>query len=98
LLAPLALLPALPDSVAGRYARDYYGASAPSRRHRTTTFLSRHPYADCRSTGTARDGSRVHSKPIDQLGVQLYSGSIANGYAADFHRGLPTDVATRLRS
>jgi hypothetical protein len=26
-------------------------------------------------------------KPIDQLGVQLYPGSLANGYAADFHRG-----------
>src|SRR5258708_7997594 len=29
LLAPLALRPALPASVTGRYARDYYGASAP---------------------------------------------------------------------
>ena len=29
LLAPLALRPALPASAAGRYARDYYGASAP---------------------------------------------------------------------
>jgi len=29
LLAPLALRPALPASATGRYARDYYGASAP---------------------------------------------------------------------
>jgi hypothetical protein len=29
LLAPLALRPALPASMAGRYSRDYYGASAP---------------------------------------------------------------------
>jgi len=29
LLAPLALRPALPASTAGRYSRDYYGASAP---------------------------------------------------------------------
>src|SRR5208282_2882747 len=30
LLAPLALWPALPASAAGRYSRDYYGASAPA--------------------------------------------------------------------
>jgi hypothetical protein len=30
LLAPLALRPALPASMTGRYARDYYGASAPA--------------------------------------------------------------------
>ena len=30
LLAPLALRPALPASATGRYARDYYGASAPA--------------------------------------------------------------------
>jgi hypothetical protein len=29
LLAPLALQPAFPASMTGRYARDYYGASAP---------------------------------------------------------------------
>ena len=29
LLAPLALWPAFPASMTGRYSRDYYGASAP---------------------------------------------------------------------
>jgi hypothetical protein len=29
LLAPLALRPAFPASMTGRYSRDYYGASAP---------------------------------------------------------------------
>jgi len=29
LLAPFALRPALPAPMTGRYARDYYGASAP---------------------------------------------------------------------
>jgi hypothetical protein len=45
-----------------------------------------------------RDGSRVHREPIDQLGTQLCPGSIANGYAADLHRGLPTGTPGRLRS
>ncbi|HEY5986579.1 MAG TPA: hypothetical protein VIV12_09410, partial [Streptosporangiaceae bacterium] len=30
LLAPFALRPVLPASAAGRYSRDYYGASAPA--------------------------------------------------------------------
>jgi hypothetical protein len=50
------------------------------------------------AAGTMRNGSRVHREPIDQLGIQLCPGSIANDYAADFHRGLPTGTPSRLRS
>jgi hypothetical protein len=55
---------------------DYYGASAPSR-----AFNRRRVYPSVpggsQAAGTVRDGSRVHCESIDQLGIQLYPGSIA---------------------
>jgi len=55
---------------------DYYGASAPSH-----TFDRRRIYPTAldgfQAAGAMRDGSRVHRKPIDQLGTQLCPGSIA---------------------
>jgi hypothetical protein len=69
LLAPFAMYGPLARS-------DYYGASAPSR-----VFNRRRVYptgpSGARPAGTARDGSRVHCEPIDQLGIQLCPGSIA---------------------
>jgi hypothetical protein len=69
----------------------------PIPRLHQTTCLSHQPRGSG-TAGTMRDGSRVHREPIDQLGTQLCPGSIANGYAADFHRGLPTGTLNRLRS
>jgi hypothetical protein len=76
---------------------DYYGVSAPSRAFNRRCVYPTHPDGSG-AAGTMRDGSRVHREPIDQLGTQLCPGSIANGYAADLHRGLPTGTPGRLRS
>jgi hypothetical protein len=76
---------------------DYYRASAPPRAFNRRRIYPVNPHG-FGATGTMRDGSRVHREPIDQLGTQLCPGSIANGYAADLHRGLPTGTLSRLRS
>jgi hypothetical protein len=76
---------------------DYYGVSAPPRAFNRRCVYPTNPDGSG-AAGTMRDGSRVHREPIDQLGIQLCPGSIANGYAADFHRGLPTGTPGRLRS
>jgi hypothetical protein len=44
---------------------------------RTTTALSRPTRVDHKRPGVVQDSSRVHQKPIDQLGIQLYPGSLA---------------------
>ena len=76
---------------------EYYGASVPPaaiNRQRTCP-----PPGPAARTGRATTGgSHVHCVPIGQLGTQLYSGSLASGYAADLHRGLPAGYPTRLRS
>jgi hypothetical protein len=66
-----------PFAMCGPLARsDYYGASAPSR-----AFNRRRVYPTTPNgfpgVGAMRDGSRVHCKPIDQLGTQLCPDSIA---------------------
>jgi hypothetical protein len=67
---------------------DYYEASAPSlafdRRRAYPTGQDGSPPA-----GTARDGSRVHCKPIDQLGIQLCPGSIAMSTPQSFLMASP---------
>jgi hypothetical protein len=55
---------------------DYYGASAPSRAFDRRRIYPANPDG-FQAAGTMRDGSRVHCKPIDQLGTQLCPGSIA---------------------
>jgi len=68
---------------------EYYGASVPpaaDSRQRTCP----PPGPGARTGRATTDGSHVPCVPIGQLGTQLYSRSIANGYAADLHRGLPT--------
>ena len=76
---------------------DYYGPSAPSRRHQPTVDLPADQLAAGRE-GRPRNGSHVHHVPVDRIGAQLCPCSLANGYAAGIHRGLPTDVNGRLRS
>jgi len=76
---------------------DYYRASAPSRAFNRRRVYPTGPRGSG-TAGTMRDGSRVHREPIDQLGTQLCPGSIANGYAAALHRGLPTSTLSQLRS
>jgi len=42
------------------------------------------------------DGSHVHWCSVNGLGTRLYPCGIADGYAVDFHRGLPAQtVKTR---
>ena len=76
---------------------DYYGPSAPSRRQQPTVDLPADQQAAGR-VGQPRDGSHVHHVPVDRIGAQLNPCSLANGYAAGIHRGLPTDIRSRLRS
>ena len=68
LLAPFAMCAPLARS-------DYYGASAPPVGHQPTTGLPARRLA-ARDRATP-DGSHVHHRPIDEVGAQLYPGSIA---------------------
>ena len=76
---------------------DYYEPSAPSRRHQPTVDLPADQLAAGRE-GQPRNGSHVHHVPVDRIGAQLSPCSLANGYAAGFHRGLLADIRSRLRS
>ena len=65
----------------------------------------RQPTAGLPAAGLeARKGGRTRLvptftlRPFDKLGTQLCPGSIAHGYAAGFHRGLPTGETTQIRS
>src|SRR6266508_6594487 len=59
---------------------EYYGASAPSRRHQPTVGLAALPRWVRGRVRRHRDGSHVHRQPIGGGGVQLYPCSIAPGY------------------
>ena len=72
--------PALPAS-------DYYGPSAPPRRHQPTASLPT-------TGGRHRDGSHVHHVSIDGVGAQLFPLQHRHEYAADLPRGLTTDRIT----
>ena len=86
MLAPFALRPAFPVPVAGRYARDYYGASVPPD---TISGRRACPFPRwLRETRATSGGSHVHHMSIGGVGAQLCPCSIANGYAVVIHRGL----------
>jgi hypothetical protein len=74
--------PAFPTS-------DYYGPSAPPRRHQPTADLSAH--ARNGRNGQHRGGSHVHHVSIDGVGAQLFPLQHRHEYAADLPRGLATD-------
>ena len=67
-LGPFALWPVLPAS-------DYYGPSAPTRRHQPATRLPCDPRSG--HGGGHQVGSHVHSRPFDELGAQLCPCGIA---------------------
>jgi hypothetical protein len=83
--------------MAGRYARDYYGASAPpaaiSRRRAC-------PPAglETREGGRPRTVPTFTSRPFDELGAQLLPRQHRHGYAAVLHRGLLTGKTNQHRS
>ena len=71
---------------------DYYGSSAPFRRHRPATGLPRRGARDRRS------GSHVHSRTLWRGRCPAMPLQHRHGYAAVFHRGLPVSDIYRPRS
>ena len=71
---------------------DYYGSSAPLRRHRPATGLPRH---DGRGR---RSGSHTHPRTLQRGRWPAMPLQPRHGCAAVFHRGLPAGDITRPRS
>jgi hypothetical protein len=89
LLAPFALRPDFPASMAGRDARDYYGASAPTGAHggqRACPF----PYW-LHETRAAPDGSHVHHTTDRRGRRPALPQRHRHDYAVGIHRGLPPE-------
>src|SRR5262249_44415977 len=86
-LDPFAMWPALP-------APDYYGSSAPSRRHRPATGLPTDQPAAGRGGGH-RDGSHGRSRTVRQGRRPAMPLQPRHGYAAGLPRGLPAGDITR---
>ena len=82
--------PAFPTS-------DYYGSSAPPRRHQPTTDLPTGQLAAAR-VRDHRDGSHVHLPTVRRDRHPAMPLQHRRGYAADLHRGLPTGDITQPRS
>ena len=82
--------PALPAS-------DYYGSSVPSRRHQPAKGLPAGQQAAGRGGG-CRDGSHVHSRTVRRGRRPALLLRHRHGYAAGFHRGLPTGETHQPRS
>ena len=78
-------------------ASDYYGSSAPSRRHRPAMRLPAGQPAAARK-GDRRDGSHVHSRTVRRGRRPAMPLQHRHGYAAGLHRGLPTGDITQPRS
>jgi hypothetical protein len=72
-------------------ASDYYGPSAPSRRHQPTANLPT-------TGGRHRDGSHVHHVSIDGIGAQLFPCSLATSTPQTFLAASPPTALRRLRS
>ena len=71
---------------------DYYGSSAPFRRHQPATGLPHHVGRDRRS------GSHVHSRTLQRGRCPAMPLQPRHGYAAVLHRGLPAGDIDRPRS
>ena len=69
-------------------ASDYYGSSAPPRRHQPATGLPADQLAAGRG-GDRRDGSHVHSRTVRRGRRPAMPLQHRHGYAAGLHRGLP---------
>ncbi len=97
LLAPLALRPAFPASLVGRYSHDYSGASAPPRGHGLATRLPIHR-TGCPAVWAATGGSHVRHETACPGRWPAIPRQLRHTYAADLQRGLPTGEHIRLRS
>jgi len=86
-LDPFAMWPAFPTS-------DYYGSSAPSRRHRPTTGLPTRQRAAVGETDR-RDGSHVHHRTVRRARRPAMPLRLRHTYAADFRCGLPIGDVNR---
>jgi len=75
-------------------AADYYGSSAPPRRHQPTACLPGDQRAAGRGGGH-RGGSHVHWWTVRRGRCPTMPLQHRHGYAADLHRGLPTGDITR---
>ena len=84
-LDPFAMCTAFPCS-------DYYGSSAPLRRHRPATGLPRRDGRDQRS------GSHVHPRTLQRGRCPAMPLQPRHGYAAVLHGGLPADDLNRPKS
>ena len=73
---------------------DYYGHSATTRHHQRTTRLPAAP----RRGGRRRVASHVHHHPVDEVGAQLYPGSLARGTPQPFPLASSPATTNRLRS
>src|SRR3954454_3458547 len=81
------MCPGFPDS-------DYYGPSAPFRRHQLTVHLPAATLDGC-PDGRPRNGSRVHHAPVGGIGAQLFPCSLATGTPQTFPVPHRDDVASR---
>ncbi len=73
---------------------DYYGHSATTRHQQPTTRLPAAP----RREGRRRVASHVHHHPVDEVGAQLYPGSLARGTPQPFPLASSPATTYRLRS
>jgi hypothetical protein len=73
---------------------DYYGHSATTRHQQRTTHLP----TTRRWGGRPRVASHVHHHPVDEVGVQLYPGSLARGTPQPFPLASWPATTYRLRS
>lgn len=78
-------------------ASDYYGSSAPPRRHQPATGLPA-DQQDAGRGGDCRDGSHVHCRTVRRGRRPTMPLQHRHDYAADLHRGLPTGDITQPRS
>lgn len=78
-------------------ASDYYGSSAPPRRHRPAMGVPAERL-DAVRVRDRRGGSHVHSRTLRRGRRPAMPLQPRHGYAADLHHGLPTGDINRSRS
>ena len=76
---------------------DYYGFSAPPRRHQPTTGLPTHRPGWAAGRGQ-RDGCHVHSRTLRRGRRPTMPLQPRYGYAAGIHHGLPTSNIDQSKS